>query len=856
MHNVRTRYEKCPSNSGAHEVKSHRKPYTFHRCSQGPSQLERALAFAAADIPIFPCNGASKKPYTDHGFKDATTDQAQIKGWWQRHPDASIGIPTGKASGLAVVDIDRKNGKDGFHPYLERGIELPATRVNPTPSGGEHHIYAYPDGIDKIASRNDVLSGVDIKVDGGYVIAHGNLMPDDLKALTPYPLALEDAFKAAKRPNGSTQSSPTSPPRHATLAPRKEDLAREYDRAREWLGYIDMSSRDTWNNVGLALYGTFGDDGFELWDDASKRVPEKYNKTRSQEAQWNDFKRKNPAPGIGLLRSLAVGGGWSTGAQSNGAQHNGGVQQEPDTDIGEPDADASDVPQINGLLQIKVIKGERPRVVSESLDVIRNSEEFYDRGGEIVRVPDDEIIPVAEPYLEDWLGRNVRYLRIVSVKENMAYFDRCDVPNKVARNVLARAGEWELPKLQGIIRAPTIRPDGSILDKPGHDLATGLLLLPGKYPPIPENPTEEHARQAWKTLREPFAEFSFDTIFDRAVFYAALFTALTRHLHPLAPAFLFDAADAGSGKTMLAQCIQRICGVTADTMPETKDQDEIRKRLMSILRSSNPIALFDNLKGELASSVLENFITTQWFSDRVLGTFTKVTLPTKVTVLITANNLRVAGDLVRRVLTARLDAKTENPEGRSFRLHPIEFCEEHRLYLAGAALTLLRAFHVAGRPRDPYMIEPFGSFEAWDAFIRQCIGWLAREGIAVGPGGHVELGDPIRCIRAMKADEPGKLLLGRFLAAARAKYGHDAWTVKNLLAYSEPGTDLRDVIDEIASSGRGGIDAAKFGNWLRANKGMRRSGLYLDRHKYAGDTNAAVRWFVASERDVDNSGGL
>ena len=118
-------------------------------------------------------------------------------------------------------------------------------------------------------------------------------------------------------------------------------MAREYERAREWLGYIDMSSRENWNNVGLALYGTFGDDGFELWDEASKRFPEKYNKSRTQEAQWADFKRKNPAPGIGLLRLLAVKGGWNPGAQGNGVRRNEDAAQEPD------DCDTADLPDIS-----------------------------------------------------------------------------------------------------------------------------------------------------------------------------------------------------------------------------------------------------------------------------------------------------------------------------------------------------------------------------------------------------------------------------------------------------------------------------------------------------------------------------
>ena len=178
--------------------------------------LARALGFAEAGVAVFACrphdevdaNGrmhAAKSPYTARGHKDATTNELVIRSLWQRWSDALIGIPTGKASGTVTADVDVKN------------------------------IYGYPDGVEKIASRNDVLPGVDIKAEGGYIIAWNELGPDNLKALTPYPLALEDAFQAAKRSNGSTQRSPTPPGRHAPMTMRREDLAREYERAREWL---------------------------------------------------------------------------------------------------------------------------------------------------------------------------------------------------------------------------------------------------------------------------------------------------------------------------------------------------------------------------------------------------------------------------------------------------------------------------------------------------------------------------------------------------------------------------------------------------------------------------------------------
>jgi hypothetical protein len=68
--------------------------------------LEAALSYAEEGIPVFPCNPYNKRPLTEHGFKGATTDPERIRPWWREHPQAMIGIPTGSASGVFVIDLD------------------------------------------------------------------------------------------------------------------------------------------------------------------------------------------------------------------------------------------------------------------------------------------------------------------------------------------------------------------------------------------------------------------------------------------------------------------------------------------------------------------------------------------------------------------------------------------------------------------------------------------------------------------------------------------------------------------------------------------------------------------------------
>jgi len=129
-----------------------------------------ALSYAKKGIPVFPCN-REKKPITEHGFLDASTDEDQIKGWWSQNPGASIGIPTGEKSGVWVFDVDsyKPGVVDFFNKLIAENGSLPETKTQKTGGGGFQYFFKYP-GF-KIPSRNGyIASGIDVKGEGGYVI--------------------------------------------------------------------------------------------------------------------------------------------------------------------------------------------------------------------------------------------------------------------------------------------------------------------------------------------------------------------------------------------------------------------------------------------------------------------------------------------------------------------------------------------------------------------------------------------------------------------------------------------------------------------------------------------------------------
>ena len=92
---------------------------------------------------IFPCKPNEKRPLTIRGYKDASSDVGVIETWWSNHPNANIGLCTGKDANLIVVDVDVKKNAGGMESLqeLEAEFETLETLVVTTPSGGLHYYF-------------------------------------------------------------------------------------------------------------------------------------------------------------------------------------------------------------------------------------------------------------------------------------------------------------------------------------------------------------------------------------------------------------------------------------------------------------------------------------------------------------------------------------------------------------------------------------------------------------------------------------------------------------------------------------------------------------------------------------------
>src|SRR5579871_649922 len=150
-----------------------------------------ALAYAARGWLVLPvhtpldegcsCGGdcgasAGKHPRTLHGLKEASRNPDRIWSWWRRWPDANIGIRTGQESGLVVLDVDaRHNGEASLEALEATYDRLPPTLTAHSGGGGRHLYFQYPGERIPNSAQVAGFSGVDVRADGGYIVAPPSL---------------------------------------------------------------------------------------------------------------------------------------------------------------------------------------------------------------------------------------------------------------------------------------------------------------------------------------------------------------------------------------------------------------------------------------------------------------------------------------------------------------------------------------------------------------------------------------------------------------------------------------------------------------------------------------------------------
>lgn len=541
----------------------------------------------------------------------------------------------------------------------------------------------------------------------------------------------------------------------------------------------------------------------------------------------------------------------------------------PPIDNDPPDNDAADEHPERFVrpATVQVVAGGLPEATDEAeAALIQHGAGIYQRSGYLCRINHQQaatvrgitrprgavgIAPLDRDATLDKMNRTIRFEKW---NEKAEKYKRCHAPAAVAMTLLARSGAWNFPPLIGVISAPTLRPDGSILEKPGYDPETGLFfdIQKESFPPIPAAPSLADGQQAIRflddeLLRRPCLNsdrpedqgFSFAQPSDRSAALAALLTALVRPSLPTAPIFLKRATRPGSAKTLLAD----IPALVATGRPATifelgADADEVEKRMLSVLLAGDSVVNLDNLEVPLGGATLCKVLSGETITGRLLGFNKTATVPTAALFMATGNNIQVVGDMTRRVVVINLDPQSEAPENRQYDRNLMTWIPENRPRLVQAGLTALRAYIVAGRPRQtPWLM---GSFEDWDTTIRQALIWLGEDDPLAGTA-QLESADPVRCkLRA--------LLIAWYAtfrsagATSKEAISHAKETQRNNEGDEErPFQALWDVLSEHFTDRRGEVRSQLIGEFIRKNDRRVEIGA---RFEEKGNYNNAQVWRV------------
>jgi hypothetical protein len=496
------------------------------------------------------------------------------------------------------------------------------------------------------------------------------------------------------------------------------------------------------------------------------------------------------------------------------------------------------------------ITTEEHEVNAEAVAALARDAAIYQRGSLLVRIVRD-VSPAAHgirrpfapriealppPLLRERLAANALWVAIHETRG--VTLEKPGRPPAWCVSAVHARGEWPgICHLEAVVDYPVLRPDGTILSRPGYDQETGLLLESAEFPTIPDHPSHAAAVAALDVLLEAVADFPFERPVHRAAWLAALLTPLARFAFTgPAPLFLVDANVPAAGKGLLLDVISRIVtGERFTIATYTNDEDELRKRITSLVLAGDRLVLFDNLEGRFGNAVLDAALTGTAWKDRVLGANRMAEAPLFMTWYATGNNVAIAADTARRVCHIRLESPDERPEERENFRHPnlLAWVGENRATLLAAALTILRAYCAAGRP-DLGLLA-WGSYEGWSALVRSAVVWVG-------------LPDPgeTRLLLQAQADVAAESMAVILACWERLDPDRHGLTAAEVIhqVYKQPPTplpdfyaDLRDALEALL----GKPDSRGLGNRLRFYRRRVFEGRYGDQ---AGSKQRAARWAV------------
>jgi hypothetical protein len=350
----------------------------------------------------------------------------------------------------------------------------------------------------------------------------------------------------------------------------------------------------------------------------------------------------------------------------------------------------------------------------------------------------------------------------------------------VLSSVLSARSWPGVPTLAGIIGAPVLRPDGTLLQTPGYDPTTGLYLASKvDLPAVPEKPTDQQIDAAKAFLLNRFLrDFPWASDADRANYIALLATPILRHFtRSLTPFGMIDATMPASGKSILTGGPGMLYGQKVMAWPY--EDPELRKQITSVMADQVGVIVWDNLaEGTVIdSATLALLVTTNVWSDRVLGSSKSFSAVNDRLWLVTGNNLQLGGDMASRTVRVHLDPDMPRPELRDQSSFGIPHLDQwitvprNQMTVLWHLLVLILDWTSNGAHRNPNLT--MRQFTPWAQALGGFLAWHGIKGFLANAGD----------VRAVDEDETR---WGAFLATWHDRHGSKPKTSAELRQDAEP----------------------------------------------------------------------
>ncbi len=329
-----------------------------------------------------------------------------------------------------------------------------------------------------------------------------------------------------------------------------------------------------------------------------------------------------------------------------------------------------------------------------------------------------------------------------------ASFHHTRVPAEVVRDMIAMPHR-SVRVLDAVVHLPVLHRDGTVTAASGYEPTSRLFqavdpAVSEAVEAAPVVPSTADRVAALDLLRQDLlGDFPFARSSDRAHVLAAVLLPAVRHwIDGPIPLHLFEAPTEGTGKTLLADVLTLLAtGSPAMPTPLPRSEEEVRKKITATLLSAPQIVLLDNLGHALDSPSIAAVLTSEVWTDRILGHSRMVRVPNRALWIATANNPVLSREVTRRTVRVRLDADVECPWLREdFRHADLRgWARFNRPQLAAAVATLARGWLADG---SPSCSEHLGSFESWSHVIGGILASAGVEGFLEDRYEAIEQADP------------------------------------------------------------------------------------------------------------------